>query len=158
MTEGWHYIWRCTPSSSASTACETKRLVDYIRLVSEATRVPIPFNYPVAGSDAFRTATGIHAAAIVKAQKRGDLFLAERVYSGVPPSDFGREQKIEIGHMSGISNVEHWLARHGMEPDPEITQAILKAAKHSPTVLTDDEILAAADSARRPGSCPVPPS
>src|SRR5262249_20135579 len=39
----------------------------YCRAVSRACDVPIPANYPVIGADAFRTATGVHAAAVLKA-------------------------------------------------------------------------------------------
>ena len=78
-------------------------------VVSRATRFPIPINYPAFGEDAFRTGTGVHAAAIIKAQAKGDHWLADRIYSGVPASLFGREQLITIGPMSGLSNVHYWL-------------------------------------------------
>lgn len=80
-------------------------LPQYIDVVSLATRVPVPVNAPVVGRDAFRTATGVHAAAVVKAQKKGHNWLADRVYSGVPAAWIGRTQQIEIGPMSGNSNV-----------------------------------------------------
>ena len=49
---------------------DVSRLPEYCRLAAEATGVPIPVNYPVVGADAFRTGTGVHAAAIVKAHAR----------------------------------------------------------------------------------------
>ena len=80
----------------------------------------IPLNYPLVGRDAFRTATGVHAAAIVKAMQKGDVWLADRVYSGVPAGMFGRHQEIGIGFMSGASNVGYWLRQreHRAERGP----------------------------------------
>jgi isopropylmalate/homocitrate/citramalate synthase len=122
------------------------RLNDYCALVSEATGVDIPDNYPVVGRDAFRTGTGVHAAAIIKARKKGDNWLADRVYSGVPASMVGRTQVIEVGPMSGISNVQCWLENHGFEERPELVEAIFQRAKESDRVLTDAEILAVVHS------------
>ena len=96
--------------------------------------------YPLAGSDAFRTATGVHAAAIIKAEKKGHAWLADRIYSGVPAGRFGREQEIEIGHYSGESNVVYWLRKRGIEPAPDLVSAVFAAAKRGNRVLTDDEI------------------
>ena len=110
--------------------------------VSRATRFPIPINYPVVGDDAFRTATGVHASAIIKAKQKGDNDLADRVYSGVPAAMFGREQEICIGPMSGASNAIYWLEKRELEVTDDRVAAILKAAKHSDHNLDDDEILA----------------
>src|SRR4029077_11851943 len=101
------------------------RLIELCRLVSDACEVPIPYNYPLAGTDAFRTATGVHAAAIIKAEKKGHAFLADRIYSGVPAGIFGREQEIEIGHMSGESNVIYWLRKRHIEPESPLVKKIL---------------------------------
>jgi isopropylmalate/homocitrate/citramalate synthase len=117
------------------------RLHDYCSAVSEATAVPIPDNYPIVGKDAFRTGTGVHAAAIIKARKKGDEWLSDRIYSGVPASMIGRHQVIEVGPMSGLSNVQCWLESHGMEPRSELVDAIFRRAKESDHVLLDDEIL-----------------
>ncbi len=117
------------------------RLPEYVQLVSQVTGVPIPVNTPIVGSDAFRTATGVHAAAVVKAQKKGHEWLADRIYSGVPAGWIGRSQKIEIGPMSGNSNVQYYLASHGLPVTPELTKRIMGEAKKSPRVLTDAEIL-----------------
>jgi 2-isopropylmalate synthase len=119
-----------------------EKLGAYVRLASAATGVAIPHNYPVFGADAFRTATGVHAAAIVKALRKGNRALADAVYSGVPAHMVGEKQKIEIGYMSGGSNVSYWLENHGIAPSPELVQSILRAAKESTRVLRDDEILA----------------
>jgi 2-isopropylmalate synthase len=86
-------------------------------------------------------ATGVHAAAIIKARKKGDAWLADRVYSGVPASMVGRTQTIEVGPMSGISNVECWLEDHGIPLRPELVEAIFQRAKESDRILTDEEIL-----------------
>ena len=120
------------------------RLGDYCAFVSEACGVPIPANYPVVGRDAFRTATGVHAAAVIKAFKKGDLSLADAVYSAVPASLVGREQAIEIGPMSGRSNVVFWLERRGIEATAERVDRIFAKAKSAATVLTEAEVLAAA--------------
>jgi len=117
------------------------KLHDYCSAVSEATAVPIPDNYPIVGKDAFRTGTGVHAAAIIKARKKGDEWLSDRVYSGVPASMIGRHQVIEVGPMSGLSNVQCWLESHGIEPRPELVDAIFRRAKESDHVLLDDEVL-----------------
>jgi 2-isopropylmalate synthase len=116
-------------------------LAEYTRLASEATQVPIPPNYPVFGHDAFRTATGVHAAAIVKAKKKGEDWLADRVYSGVPAGMVGLHQRIEVGFMSGMSNVVYWLHVHGIEPEDHLVEAIFRAAKEHNRVLTDDELM-----------------
>jgi 2-isopropylmalate synthase len=118
------------------------RLVAYVRKVSEATKFPIPVNYPLSGGDAFRTATGVHADAIIKAQKRGDNWLADRVYSGVPAGEFGKEQEIEVGHMSGMSNVRYWLAKRKLPISDEVCQAVLARAKSCAWTLSEEEILA----------------
>ncbi len=122
-------------------------LPEYVAAVSRAVSVPIPVNTPIVGRDAFRTATGVHAAAVIKAQKKGAAWLADRVYSGVPASWVGREQEIEIGHMSGASNVVHYLATRDLPATPAIVQAVLAAAKQSERLLTDEEILAAVHAA-----------
>ncbi|MBO6941050.1 MAG: 2-isopropylmalate synthase [Deltaproteobacteria bacterium] len=117
--------------------------------VSTATRFPIPINYPVVGEDAFRTATGVHAAAIIKAQAKGDDFLADRVYSGVPAGMFGREQEICIGPMSGASNITYWLDKRGIAHDEGLIGAIMKVAKQSDHNLSDAEVRAVIDRHKR---------
>jgi isopropylmalate/homocitrate/citramalate synthase len=119
---------------------DLSRLMEYAELVSRATGVRIPANCPVIGRDAFRTATGVHAAAVIKAQKKGDRWLADRVYSGVPASWLGRIQEIEIGPMSGNSNVVHYLTTRGLASPPEVVQAIMRAAKNSTQILSQAEI------------------
>jgi 2-isopropylmalate synthase len=119
---------------------DLRRLPEYCAVVSEACGVTIPPNYPVVGRDAFRTATGVHAAAVIKALKKQDPELADAVYSAIPASWVGREQAIEIGPMSGKSNVVHWLERRGVEPTDERVDRIFAKAKSASTVLTEDEI------------------
>ncbi len=121
------------------------KLAAISQLVSKATRFPIPINYPVVGEDAFRTATGVHAAAIIKAKSKGDDFLADRVYSGVPASMVGRKQEICVGPMSGVSNVTYWLQDHGIHPGDALVSSILKVAKESDHNLSEEEILAVVD-------------
>ena len=117
------------------------RLPDYCALVSEACEIDIPANYPAVGGDAFRTGTGVHAAAIIKAAAKGDDWLADRIYSGVPASLVGRKQEIEVGPMSGLSNVRHWLRERGLDPEDEaMCQRVLRLAKSSDHMLTPAEI------------------
>ena len=124
------------------------KLVAWCQTASRATHVPIHPQYPLAGSDAFRTATGVHAAAIIKAEKKGDAWLADRIYSGVPAGMFGKEQAIEIGHYSGESNVVYWLTKRGYEPTKELVAAVLGAAKRGDHVLGDDEVVAVIERQR----------
>jgi 2-isopropylmalate synthase len=120
---------------------DLSRLQEYCKTISRATGVPIPPNYPVFGDDAFRTGTGVHAAAIIKAQAKGDAWLADRIYSGVPASDFGMKQRIDISHVSGMSNVKHWLNEHGYDSDDEpLCQHIFALAKRTDHVLSDEEV------------------
>ena len=117
-------------------------LPEYCKKTSEGTGVPIPVNYPVVGADAFRTGTGVHAAAVIKAFRKGDHWLADRVYSGVPAEMVGRHQEIEVGPMSGESNVVYWLESRQIEPTPERVQAVFQRAKSVDGVLSEAEILA----------------
>ena len=114
----------------------------YCEKIAKATHTTIPPNYPVFGRDAFRTATGVHAAAIIKALRNHDRNLADAIYSGVPAHLVGLEQIVEIGPMSGKSNVIYWLARHGIAETDELVSRIFEAAKQSSRVLTDDELRA----------------
>lgn len=121
-------------------------LSHYVEAVSKAVRVPVPINQPVVGRDAFRTATGVHAAAVIKAQKKGDDWLADRIYSGVPAREVGRRQEIEVGPMSGQSNVLYFLRERGLPHSPEVVAAVIAAAKKSPRTLTEEEIVEAVRS------------
>jgi isopropylmalate/homocitrate/citramalate synthase len=122
------------------------KLKQYCQAVSKATGVPIPANYPVVGDDAFRTATGVHAAAVIKAYKKNDIELANAVYSGVPSQMFGLQQIIDIGPMSGKSNVLFWLQRHGVPATDELVDRIYKRAKASDHTLSDVEIRACVEN------------
>jgi 2-isopropylmalate synthase len=121
------------------------KLLEYCTTTAESVGWDVPINYPLVGRDAFRTATGVHAAAIIKAMAKGtagDAWLADRIYSGVPAGTFGRSQEICIGFMSGASNVSYWLRQRNIEPSELLVTEILKVAKTSSALLTDDEILA----------------
>ncbi|MFY9978827.1 MAG: LeuA family protein [Candidatus Sulfotelmatobacter sp.] len=117
------------------------KLKQYCQAVSRATGVPIPANYPVVGDDAFRTATGVHAAAIIKAYRKDDVVLANTVYSGVPSHVFGMEQIIDIGPMSGKSNVLFWLERRSIPASEDLVERIYQRAKASDHTLSDAEIV-----------------
>ena len=127
-------------------------LADYCSYVAEVTGVPLPDNYPVVGRDAFRTGTGVHASAIIKARAKGDDWLADRVYSSVPASLIGRRQTIEIGPMCGESNVVYWLEERGIEPERSLVEALFRAAKSSDRVLEEGAVL---EICRRHGEAPA---
>ena len=134
---------------------DLSQLTALAKRVSKAIAFPIPINYPVVGEDAFRTATGVHAAAIIKAKEKHDDWLADRVYSGVAAGMFGRTQEICIGPMSGVSNVSYWLKARGISEESGLIDAILKVAKLSDHLLTDEEILAVIERHQRnAGSTP----
>ena len=126
---------------------DLRRLGEYARAVSRAVDIPIPRNYPVVGQDAFETATGVHAAAVVKAMRLKDDWLANRVYSSVPADEVGEKQRIRVGPMSGRSNILYWLAERDFEVTDERVDRIFRAAKESDHVLSDEEILAAMGAA-----------
>jgi 2-isopropylmalate synthase len=128
---------------------DLSRLKEYCEKVAVATHTKIPPNYPVVGHDAFRTATGVHAAALIKAFRKNDTELANAVYSGVPAHLFGLDQVIEIGPMSGKSNVLYWLEKHSIPADDSVVNRIFDAAKQSARVLTDAEVLALCTEAAR---------
>jgi isopropylmalate/homocitrate/citramalate synthase len=129
------------------------KLPAYVELVSRACRVPIPYNWPVFGADAFRTGTGVHAAAIIKAEAKGDAWLADRIYSGVPAGLFGMHQVIEISPMSGLSNVRYWLRAHGFDAaDEGLCRFVFEAAKRMDHTLSDSEVRALCEGYARGGS------
>lgn len=116
-------------------------LPGYCEVASRITETPIPVNYPAIGKDAFETSTGVHAAAVLKALRKGDTWLANRVYSGVPADMIGRGQVITVGPMSGRANVEAWLFQHGLPIDDATVERILEAAKSSRRVLDEQEMM-----------------
>jgi 2-isopropylmalate synthase len=117
-------------------------LAELVDVVADATDWHIPVSYPVFGLDAFRTGTGVHAAAVIKALNKGDMLLADQIYSGVPASWFGREQEIEVGPMSGNSNIIFWLQKNGFEATEPQIQKIFTAAKSTNRVLSNAELQA----------------
>ncbi len=118
-------------------------LNDYMRKAHEYIEVALPHNYPVFGEDAFETGTGVHASAVIKAIKKGDQWLADRVYSGVPAQDFGLKQVIRIGHMSGRSNIIWWLQQNGYEVDDDMVAHIFEVAKGQRRMMSDEKVHAA---------------
>ncbi|AUX43609.1 2-isopropylmalate synthase [Sorangium cellulosum] len=123
-------------------------LIEYCTTAADAVGWQVPINYPLVGRDAFRTATGVHAAAIIKAESKGDAWLADRIYSGVPAGMFGRKQEIGVGYMSGASNVDYWLRQRKIEPSKELVDAILAKVKGTDHTLTDEEIQVLVDQHR----------
>jgi len=121
-------------------------LNEYVKKANEYIEVPLPHNYPVFGRDAFETGTGVHASAVIKAMKKGDQWLADRVYSGVPAADFGLKQVIRIGHMAGRSNIIWWLEQNGIEVNDELVAHMFEIAKGQRRNMTDEEVHQAVDS------------
>jgi 2-isopropylmalate synthase len=119
---------------------DLSRLRDYCEKAAESCNWTIPLNYPVFGRDAFRTATGVHAAAVIKSFRKGDTELADLIYSGVPAGQFGLHQVIEVGPMSGKSNVIYWLESRGLDATDERVARIFDHAKSAQGVLTEDEV------------------
>jgi 2-isopropylmalate synthase len=117
------------------------KLLEYCETIARAVKWDIPISYPLVGRDAFRTATGVHASAVVKAMAKGDTWLADRIYSGVPAGMIGRSQEINIGFMSGASNVNYWLAQRKIAVDETLVAEILKAAKSQDHIMTEEEVL-----------------
>ena len=120
------------------------KLGEYVRLAADSVGIPLQANYPVFGKDAFETGTGVHASAVIKALNKGDTWLANRVYSGVPADLFGLEQVIQVGPMSGRSNVTYFLEKRGVDPSDQAVEKVLELAKNTPRMLTEDEVLEAA--------------
>jgi 2-isopropylmalate synthase len=118
------------------------KLLEYCQTIARAVSWDIPISYPLVGRDAFRTATGVHASAVIKAMAKGDTWLADRIYSGVPAGMIGRAQEICIGFMSGASNVNFWLGQREIPADETLVMEILKQAKAQDRIMTDDEVLA----------------
>ena len=118
-------------------------LGEYVQKAHAYTGVPLPRNYPVFGNDAFETGTGVHASAVIKAMRKGDHWLADRVYSGVPAGDFGLQQRIRIGHMAGRSNIIHWLEQRGREASDDLVAHLFEVAKSQRRLMEDDEVEAA---------------
>jgi len=120
---------------------DLSRLGEYCQTAARICGWNVPANYPVFGRDAFRTATGVHAAAVIKSYKKGDKRLADIVYSGVPAGEFGLEQVIEIGPMSGKSNVIYWLEKRGLEANESRVNRIYERGKAASGVLEESEIM-----------------
>ena len=119
---------------------DVSSLREYCELAADTIGVPLPANYPVIGADAFRTGTGVHAAAIIKARRKGDAWLADRVYSSVPAASFGAQQRIDVSPVSGLSNVKCWLTEHGYDAtDDALYERLFGAAKVADRVLSDEE-------------------
>jgi 2-isopropylmalate synthase len=117
------------------------KLLEYCQTVARAVKWDVAINYPLVGRDAFRTATGVHAAAIIKAMAKGDTWLADRIYSGVPAGMIGRSQEICVGFMSGASNVNYWLKERNIPSDETLVSEILKAAKQQDHIMTEEEVM-----------------
>ena len=115
-------------------------LDEYMRTANKYIEVPLPRNYPVFGEDAFEPGTGVHASAVIKAMRKGDDWLADRVYSGVPAGDFGLKQVIRIGHMAGRSNIIWWLEQNGYEVTDELVAHLFEVAKSQRRNMLDSEV------------------
>ena len=120
-------------------------LNEYVLKVHEYIEVDLPRTYPVFGDDACETGTGVHASAVIKAMKKGDHWLADRIYSGVPAGDYGLQQKIRVGHMSGRSNIVWWLKENGYEQTDELVEHMFEIAKNQRRLMPDEDVKAAVE-------------
>ena len=59
----------------------------------------------------------------------------------MPASWIGRRQEVLIGHLSGKSNVVHYLRTRGVVATPQVVEAVLGVAKRSDSILSEDEIM-----------------
>jgi len=116
------------------------KLCQYVELAASSMGVSIPPQCPVVGADAFRTATGVHASAIAKAANKGDA-IGEHIYSSVPASMVGKANIVDIGPMSGESNVRYYLAQHGLPTNRDLVGQCMTLAKESDKVLSQEQIL-----------------
>jgi 2-isopropylmalate synthase len=124
------------------------RISDYCAHFSRVLGVEIGDNQPLVGKNAFRTATGVHASAIAKAEAKS-RWLGDHVYSLLPAESIGQNAAIGVGPMSGASNVQHWLKRHGIGSNERLVRALLERAKSADHVLTDEELLSVVSRVRR---------
>jgi 2-isopropylmalate synthase len=125
-----------------------KRISDYCSHFARVLGVEISDNQPLVGKNAFRTATGVHASAIAKAEAKS-RWLGDHVYSLLPAESIGQNAAIGVGPMSGASNVQHWLKRHGIGSNERLVRALLERAKSADRVLTDEELLSVVSRVRR---------
>jgi len=122
-------------------------LQEYCESAAAAFGVAIAPAHAVVGADAFRTGTGAHATALVKALRAGDRSLADAVCSAVPASIVGAEHRVDVSPVSGLSNVRWWLSQHGYDPsDLVLMRELLLAVKQTQRVATDDELRDMADA------------
>jgi 2-isopropylmalate synthase len=110
--------------------------------------VTVGDSQPMVGKNAFRTATGVHASAIAKAEIKSQ-WLGDHVYGLLPAARIGQQASICIGPMSGASNVQHWLTQHGITGSDGLLRAILQRAKAADRVLSDEELLSVVSRVRR---------
>lgn len=116
-------------------------LQEYAESAAAAFGVAIAHAHPVIGADAFRSGTGAHATALVKALRAGDRSMADDVASAVPAGLVGAEHRVDVSPVSGLSNVRWWLAQHGYDPgDLVLMRELLLAVKQTQRVATDDEL------------------
>jgi len=116
-----------------------RRLCSYVEFAAQALNVPVPAHSPIVGADAFRTATGVHASAMVKAAEKGDA-IDERIYSSVRASLVGRRTVIDIGPMSGEANVRYYLSQRGLSFDRATIERVLAIAKQRNEVLSELDV------------------
>jgi len=132
----------------ADSARSLAQVMAYCAHFSRVLGVEIADNQPLVGKNAFRTATGVHASAIVKAEAKSE-WLGDHVYSLLSAASIGQSAAIVIGPMSGASNVQHWLKSQGIASNETLVHAILQRAKGSDRVLHDEELLSVVSRARQ---------
>jgi 2-isopropylmalate synthase len=98
-----------------------EKIPDLYYLVSEYSGLPIPVNFPVTGENAFTHCAGVHtqAAAVDPVH-----------YESLNPEIVGRERKIALGHMSGVSSITYALSKLGESNlDEDVLKMVLDKVK-----------------------------
>lgn len=111
---------------------------------AEIFNVPVPPNYPGLGEKVYRTASGIHAAAELKAGQLG--LKGTTPYSAVSPEWVNRETDVVVGPLSGSHNVRFVAERLGIPATNEFIARALDVAKSANRILTDQDIKNIANS------------
>lgn len=98
-----------------------KKLPQLYNLISKFSGVPIPANQPLVGKNAFTHCAGVHTQAAAKDPVH---------YQSVDPALVGREMKVSLDHMSGISSIKYALVATKLTHiDLKLIPSILREVK-----------------------------
>lgn len=114
-------------------------LMAYVHDAARFLDVPVPVGFPVIGQDAFRTGTGVHAAALVKSRPFG-VAMEDAIYSGVPAGLVGRSQEIVVTTLSGRNGIRSVLIGLDLPHDEVTVQRVFDYAKAGNRRVGEDEL------------------